>query len=231
MNETYHSLSELDESIIEKVTAIKNLIDHLRKEEYRNFTPVRHYPLSKIYNSCKIPADFDYRSKLTKSLKEVGFLETEGNLSGMKYRLKEGDFKKDSLTIATEINDLLYKKRRSSKVKFSHPRLAKPSNRDSSAKPVLIKKEFSLGEQVFLLKDNKIARCKIVALKYETFSQTSEDYPRIQMPVTIKYDNILCNVALPDNSIHTLSTHNIFTDIDLLLKSLHVRFIKFSDQK
>lgn len=230
MNETYHSLSELDESLSEKVKAIKNLIDYLRKDEYKTFKPVRHFPLKKIFDDCNLSTDGYYRATLTKALKEVGFLEIEGNFSGMKYRLKEGDFKRDSSVIATEINDFICANHRIQKrEKVNHPKPIQASkiiNRDLSSKPVLIKKEYSLGDSVYLLKDNKIALGKIIALKYETVSRLSEDYPRIQLSPSVNYNSIVCNVLLSDESIHTIAAHHLFPDIDLLLKSLQVRFFK-----
>jgi hypothetical protein len=229
MNETYHSLSELDESINEKVQAIKRLIDYLRKDENKAFKSVRLFPMKNIFDDCGIIPDMSYRATLTKALKEIGFLETEGRLSGMKYRLKETDFKKDSLAIANEINEFIYNNRRIQKKKIDHPKPIQASkiiNRDLSSKPILIKKEYSLGESVYLLKDNKIALGKIIALKYETATQLSEDYPRIQLPPSVNYQNIVCNVLLSDESIHTIAAHHLFPDIGLLLKSLQVRFFK-----
>jgi len=76
------------------------------------------------------------------------------------------------------------------------------------------------------MKDDKIVLGKIITLKYETFTQISEDYARIQLPVTINFDKIICSVSLPDNSIHSISTCNVFPDIELLLKSLQVKFLK-----
>jgi|GEM_PF-2479224 len=164
MDKNYHSLSELDESINEKVQAVKSLIDYLRKDEYRTFKPVRHFPLRNIFDECKINADLTYRATLTKALKEIGFLETEGRLSGMKYRLKESNFKKDSLVIAREINEFMNNNRRyQKKSRINHPKLAQVSkivNRDFSSKPAVIKKEYSLGESVYLLKDNNVSSTK-----------------------------------------------------------------------
>jgi hypothetical protein len=229
MNKTYHSLSELDESINERILAIKRMIEYLRKDENKAFKSVRQFPLKNIFDDCRVIPDLNYRTSLTKALKEIGFLEIEGRLAGMRYRLKENDFKKDSLAAATEINEIMNNNHKSRKKKIDHPKLLQDSriiNRDLSSKPILIKKEFSLGESVYLLKDNKITIGKIIALKYETASKTSEDYPRIQLPTSVDFNSIVCNILLSDESIHTISTHHIFSDIDILLKSLQVRFFK-----
>lgn len=229
MNQVYHSSSELDNSLNEKTLSIKNLIDYLRKDEYKSFKPVRHFPLSKIFDDCKINPDKSYRACMTKALQQVGFLATEGNLAGMKYRLKEGDLKRDSLMIAQEINDFIYNNKRNQNNRINHPKLIQASkiiNREFSSKPSIIKKEFQLGESVYLMIDNKINLGKIIALKYETTTQLSEDYPRIQLPTSVNYNNIVCNVLLHDDSIHTISTRNLFSEIETLLKALQVRFLK-----
>jgi len=229
MKQTFNTLDELNASIDEKTLSFKRLIDYLRKDQFKTFTSVRELPLKKIYDECGIVNDFNTRGLITKALEQMNFLECEGNYSGRKYRLKENEFFKDSSVLANDLAGFLYNNRRRQPYRYRHPKTADSLSaikKEHSSSAISAKKIYALGDKVFLMKDDKIVLGKIITLKYETFTQISEDYPRIQLPVTINFDKIICSVSLPDNSIHSISTCNVFPDIELLLKSLQVKFLK-----
>lgn len=221
------SKKELATPVDESLLPYKTLIEIFRKDEYSHFRTVRQSPLSKIFSEANIPADLGTRASLLKALKHTNFLECEGNLTGMKYRLKETEIKKDALLLATELKDLTQKiLKESRKQNHNKIKLNTVDEKKLSSTPVTIKKTYALGEYAFLMKDDKIFLGKIISLKYETSTQTSEDYPRVQLPPIVNTEKILATVLIDEKTVHTTSVCNLYPQIDLLLKALQVKYEK-----
>jgi hypothetical protein len=209
------------------IESFKSVIDLLREHASNAFVSVKEFRLKKIIDDSKV--SIKYRGDIMDYLKAQGYLIIQGERSVMRYKFVEGETKVDSLKLANEA----YRKITSKPyVRKKHYRkMALPAEKKEILTPVITKKDYTLRDAGFFMKDDIIMEGRIIGSFFaleddadETETHEVEIKEKVDYEKTYYHLVVLNNCPLKGTIIKNLDKGSLYSSIDLLLNGLKIKF-------